>query len=121
LDYRFIDDEIRRDPEREVGLSHRMIDFVTTVRKDIDEIYRRLDDAQDDRVLMGGQLNMLCRDRRAYAHTSRLMESEAKLSRKAWVQSMDASDIARAKVMSLRTTVLAQQSEIARLRPKDRT
>nr|GEX38996.1 putative reverse transcriptase domain, ribonuclease H-like domain, aspartic peptidase domain protein [Tanacetum cinerariifolium] len=45
-----LDDEIRRDPERE--------------RQDTDEIYRRLDDTQDDSVLMSGQLNMLRRDRR---------------------------------------------------------
>ncbi|GJZ63418.1 hypothetical protein Tco_0619839, partial [Tanacetum coccineum] len=86
-DYGFVstlDDEIRRVPERDVGyminnnwddtveemqgtsvatdvtsLSQRMSDFVTTVRHDTDEIYRRLDDAQDDRVLMSSQLNML--------------------------------------------------------------
>ncbi|GKG59400.1 hypothetical protein Tco_0605051, partial [Tanacetum coccineum] len=46
------------------GLSQRMTDFVMIVRQDIDEIYRRLDDAQDDWLLMSGQLNMLCRDRR---------------------------------------------------------
>nr|GEY97271.1 putative reverse transcriptase domain-containing protein [Tanacetum cinerariifolium] len=69
-----------------------MTDFVTTIRQDYDEIYGRLDDAQDDRLLMGGQLNMLRRNRRAHAHTARLIESEAILSREAWVQSMDASD-----------------------------
>ncbi|GKG40795.1 hypothetical protein Tco_0470007, partial [Tanacetum coccineum] len=69
-DYGFVgtlDAEIRRDTDREVGyeitdvwvdptktaeeippttlaeLSQRMIDFVTTVRHDTDEIYRRLD------------------------------------------------------------------------------
>ncbi|GJR28850.1 putative reverse transcriptase domain-containing protein [Tanacetum coccineum] len=113
------DDEIRRDPEREVGyeitdtwdeivedmqgtpvatdvagLSQWMTDFVTTVRQDTNEIYGRLDDVQDDRSLMSGQLNMLRRDRRAHARTARLMESEARLSREAWVQSMDASDTA---------------------------
>ncbi|GKF59115.1 hypothetical protein Tco_0175901, partial [Tanacetum coccineum] len=93
VDYGFVstlDDEIRRDPERE-----RMTDFVMTVKQDTDEIYRRLDEAQDDRSLMNGQLNMLHRDRRAHARTTRLMKSEARLSRDAWVQSMDASDTAR--------------------------
>nr|GEW54772.1 reverse transcriptase domain-containing protein [Tanacetum cinerariifolium] len=102
-DYGFVatlDDEIRRDPERDVGfritntwdemhegmpgastideteLGRRMTDFVTTVRQDTEEIYERLDDAQDDRVLMSGQLNMLRRDRRAHACTARLMETE---------------------------------------------
>nr|GFD08868.1 hypothetical protein [Tanacetum cinerariifolium] len=62
-----LDDEIRRDPKRE----------------DTNEIYGRLDDTQDDRLLMSGQLNMLHRDRRAHAHTASLMESEARLSREA--------------------------------------
>ncbi|GKA29682.1 hypothetical protein Tco_0715927, partial [Tanacetum coccineum] len=111
-----LDDEIRRDPEREVGygitdtwdemvedmlgtpattdvagLSQRMTDFVMTVRQDTDKIYGRLDDAQDDR-----------------------------LSRKAWVRSMDASDTARSAVRALRTTVLAQQTKIGELRAADR-
>ncbi|GKF21008.1 hypothetical protein Tco_0069646, partial [Tanacetum coccineum] len=84
VDYGFfgtLDDEIRRDPETE----------------DTDEINGRLDDAQDDRSLMSGQLNLLRRDRRAHARTARLMESEARLSCKAWVQSMDASDTARSE------------------------
>nr|GFC66101.1 hypothetical protein [Tanacetum cinerariifolium] len=125
VDYGFVgtlDDEIRRDPERDVGyritntldemvkdmhgtlavtnvvgLSQRMIDFITTVRQDT------------DRLLMSGQLNMLRSDRRAHDRTARLMKSEARLSREAWVQSMDASDTARVEVMLLRTTVLAQQ------------
>ncbi|GJV90229.1 hypothetical protein Tco_1538042 [Tanacetum coccineum] len=77
------DDEIRRDPDRDVGygitdtwdemveamqgtpiatdvagLSKKMTDFVMTVRQDTDEIYGRLDDAQDDRSLMSDQLNL---------------------------------------------------------------
>ncbi|GKB76503.1 hypothetical protein Tco_0943398 [Tanacetum coccineum] len=97
-DYGFLatlDDEIRRDPER-----NRMTDFVTTVRQDTDEIYERLDDARDDRSLMSSQINMLRRDRRAHARTARLMESKARLSRKDWVQSMDASDTAYSKETS---------------------
>nr|GFB76745.1 hypothetical protein [Tanacetum cinerariifolium] len=78
VDYGFfgtLDDDIRRDPERDVGyeitntwdeivkdmqgtpaatdvagLSQRMTDFVMTVRQDTNEIYGRLDDAQDDRL-----------------------------------------------------------------------
>nr|GFB10238.1 hypothetical protein [Tanacetum cinerariifolium] len=77
------------------GLSQRMTDFVMIVRQDTNEIYVRLDDAQDDRLLMSGQLNMLCRDRCAHARTARFMKSKAKLSLEAWVQSIDASDTAR--------------------------
>ncbi|GKD64600.1 hypothetical protein Tco_1306708, partial [Tanacetum coccineum] len=83
-DYGFVgtlDAEIRRDPDREIG--QRMTDFVTTIRQDTYEIYGRLDDAQDDRLLMSGQLNLLCRDRRSHARTARLMEGEARASREA--------------------------------------
>ncbi|GJT78604.1 putative reverse transcriptase domain-containing protein [Tanacetum coccineum] len=121
-DYGFVgtlDANIRRDSEREIELSQRMIDFVTTVRHDTDEIYGRLDDAQDDRLLMSGQLNSLRRDRRSHTRTARLMEAEARASRKAWVQSMDASDMARFEVRALQTTVLAQQTEIEDLRAAD--
>ncbi|GKF36626.1 hypothetical protein Tco_0113384, partial [Tanacetum coccineum] len=84
------------------------------------EIYGRLDDAHDDRSLMSGQLNMLRKDRRAHARTARLMESEARLSREAWVQSMDASDVAHFEGSALQTTVLAQQTEIGDLRAANR-
>ncbi|GJT47241.1 hypothetical protein Tco_0955956 [Tanacetum coccineum] len=50
------------------------------IRHDTDKIYVRLDDAQDDRLLMSGQLNMLHRDRRAHTRTTRLMETAARLS-----------------------------------------
>ncbi|GKF02076.1 hypothetical protein Tco_0028999 [Tanacetum coccineum] len=106
-DYGFIatlDDEIRRNPNRDVG--YRITDTWDEML-DTDEIYGRLDDAQDDRSLMSGRLNMLFRDRRAHACTALLMEREARLSHEAWGQSMDASDTARSEVRALRTTVLA--------------
>ncbi|GJV97207.1 hypothetical protein Tco_1548784 [Tanacetum coccineum] len=147
-DYGFVatlDNEIRQDPERYVGygitntwndmvedmqgtlaatdvagLSQRMTDFVTTVRQDTDEIYVRLDDAHDDRSLMSGRLNMLFRDRRAHSRTTLLMERTARLSREAWGRSMDANDTACSEVRALRTTILAQQTEIVALRAADR-
>ncbi|GKB45156.1 hypothetical protein Tco_0890098 [Tanacetum coccineum] len=146
-DYGFVatmDREIRRDPKRDVGygitdswdeivetlqgapvstdteLGRHMIAFETRVRQDTDEIYTRLDDEQSGRQLLAGQINMLFRDRRAHARTARLMETEARMSREAWGRSMDASDLARAEVMSLRTTVLAQQSQIRELQSADR-
>ncbi|GJU64930.1 hypothetical protein Tco_1246765 [Tanacetum coccineum] len=117
-DYGFVatmDREIRRDPERDVGygitdswdeivetlqgapvstdteLGRHMTAFETRVRQDTDEIYTRLDDEQSGRQLLAGRLNMLFRDRRAHA-----------------------------QVMSLRTTVLAQQSQIRELQSADR-
>nr|GEW59989.1 retrovirus-related Pol polyprotein from transposon TNT 1-94 [Tanacetum cinerariifolium] len=64
-DYRFIAilaDEIRRD-----------------LKRDLDKIYTRLDDAQSERQLMASRLNLLGRDRRAHAHTSLLIEREARI------------------------------------------
>nr|GFC79330.1 hypothetical protein [Tanacetum cinerariifolium] len=119
-----------RDPEREVGygitdswdeivetllgapvsshteLGGYMREFETRFRQDMDEIYTRLDDEQTERQLLAGRLNMLFRDRRAHAYTRQLMETEARMSREAWVRATDASDLVHGEVMSLRTTVL---------------
>nr|GFC50463.1 hypothetical protein [Tanacetum cinerariifolium] len=84
------------------------------------EIYIRLDDEQSERHLLAGRLNMLFRDRRADAYTRHLMETEARLSREAWVRSTDASDLVRGEVMSLRTTVLGQMTEIRELHAANR-
>ncbi|GJT24214.1 hypothetical protein Tco_0894151 [Tanacetum coccineum] len=59
-------------------------------------------------------------DRHVHARTARLMENEARMSREAWGRSMDASVLARAEVMSLRTIVLVQQSKIRELQSADR-
>nr|GEW31711.1 hypothetical protein [Tanacetum cinerariifolium] len=40
---------------------------------------------------------------RYHAHTARLIKREARASRTAWAQSMDASDAARSGVIALRT------------------
>ncbi|GJW46656.1 hypothetical protein Tco_0078302 [Tanacetum coccineum] len=147
-DYGFVatmDREIRRDLERDVGygitdswdeiveamqgtpivtdvaeFSQRMTEFETRVRQDTDEICTRLDDEQTRRQLLAGWLNMLFRDRRAHARIARLIEAEARMSREAWGRSMDASDLARAEVMSLRTQVVAQQAVITELQAADR-
>nr|GEV79450.1 cysteine-rich RLK (receptor-like protein kinase) 26 [Tanacetum cinerariifolium] len=119
-DYGFVaivDREIMHDPEREVGygitdswdeivetlqgapvstdtkLGGYMREFEMRVRQDTDEIYMRLDDEQTERQLLAGQLNMLFRDRRAHAYTRHLMETEARMSREAWVRATDASDL----------------------------
>nr|GFB74965.1 hypothetical protein [Tanacetum cinerariifolium] len=94
--------------------------FETRVRQDTDEIYIRLDDEQTERQLLVGRLNMLFKDRRAHAYTRHLMETEARMSREAWVRSTDKSDLVRGEVMSLRTTVLGQMMEIRELHADDR-
>nr|GFA54776.1 reverse transcriptase domain-containing protein [Tanacetum cinerariifolium] len=65
-------------------------------------------------------LNMLFRDRRAHAYTCQLMETEARMSREAWVRTTDASDLVHGEVISLRTTMLGQMSEIRELQAADR-
>ncbi|GKA07010.1 hypothetical protein Tco_0686234 [Tanacetum coccineum] len=65
--------------------------------QDTDEIYVRLDEAEDARA------------------------REARLSREAWGWSMDASNTARSEVRALQTTVLSQQAEIGALRAAYRT
>ncbi|GJX71841.1 putative reverse transcriptase domain-containing protein [Tanacetum coccineum] len=102
-------------------LGRHMKAFETRVRQDTVEIYTRLDDEQSGRQLLAGRLNMFFRDRHAHARTARLMETEARMSQETWGRSMDASDLARVEVMSLRTTVLARQSEIRDLQSADRT
>nr|GEW69391.1 retrovirus-related Pol polyprotein from transposon TNT 1-94 [Tanacetum cinerariifolium] len=119
-DYGFVatmDREIMRDLEREFGygitdssdeivktlqgapvrtdtdLGEYMREFETRVRQDTEEIYMRLDDEHTERKLLAGRLNMLFRDRRAHAYTRHLMETEARMSREAWVRATDASDL----------------------------
>ncbi|GJS61017.1 putative reverse transcriptase domain-containing protein [Tanacetum coccineum] len=105
--------EIRRGPRwRYVGIMG-FTDFVGY------EIYTMLDDEQSQRQLLAGRVNMLFRDRRAHARTRYLMETEVRMSREAWGRSMDASDLARAEVMSLCTIVHAQMLEIIELQLAD--
>nr|GFC84145.1 hypothetical protein [Tanacetum cinerariifolium] len=146
-DYGFVasvDREIMHDPEREVGygitdswdeivetlqgtpdstdteLGGYVREFESRVRQDMDEIYTRLDDEQSERQLLAARLNMLFRDRRAHAYTRMLMEAESRMSREAWTRATDASDLVHGEVISLRTTVLGQISEIKELQAADR-
>nr|GEZ50245.1 hypothetical protein [Tanacetum cinerariifolium] len=97
-----------------------MREFETRVRRDTDEIFMRLDDEQSERQLLACRLNMLFRDRRTHAYIRHLMETEARLSREAWVRSTYTSDLVRGEVMSLRTTVLGQMTKIRELHAADR-
>nr|GEY29149.1 putative reverse transcriptase domain-containing protein [Tanacetum cinerariifolium] len=113
-DYDFVatmDREIRRDPEREVGYK---------ITNSWDEIVETLQRVPSERQLLAGRLNMLFRERRAHSYTRHLMVTKARLSREAWVQSVDASDLSRGEVMSLHTTVLGQMTEIRELDAADR-
>ncbi|GJS83480.1 hypothetical protein Tco_0750021 [Tanacetum coccineum] len=93
------------------------IDLLALWMMRLGETLRDMTELADDRFCHDCQTG----DKRAHARTARLMETEARLSCEAWVQSMDASDTARSKVRALRTTVLAQQAEIGALWAADRT
>ncbi|GJV17215.1 putative reverse transcriptase domain-containing protein [Tanacetum coccineum] len=142
VDYRFIgtlDAELRRDRVREMGyrntdvwedpteateevppttvaeLSQRVTDLVTTVRQNTDEIYVRFKDAQDDRALLRGQINMLRRDRQYHLKTTMLVESEARVSREAWEQSMGYSRAVHDKLQAYLTHTQIHDTRISLL------
>nr|GFB02376.1 hypothetical protein [Tanacetum cinerariifolium] len=106
-----VDREIIHDPERQVGYE---------ITDSWDKIVETLQGAPTERQLLAGRLNMLFRDRRAHAYTRHLMETEARMSREAWVRAKDASDLVHGEIMSLRTTVLGQMLEIRKLQATDR-
>nr|GEY87997.1 hypothetical protein [Tanacetum cinerariifolium] len=106
-DYSFVatmDREIMRNPEREVGYG---------ITDSWDEIVETLQGAPvstdtklggyTQRQLLAGRLNMLLRDRRAHAYTRHLMETEARMSREAWmseIRELQAADRRRQTVIS---------------------
>ncbi|GJY10607.1 putative reverse transcriptase domain-containing protein [Tanacetum coccineum] len=102
------------------GVNQRVTELVTTVDQEDEIIYSQLDDARHDRALLRALVNILYRDRPFHRRTALLMEEEARVSRAAWAQSMDACDQVRSEGISLRTTVMAQQSEITELQAADR-
>ncbi|GKD66769.1 hypothetical protein Tco_1308877, partial [Tanacetum coccineum] len=104
-----IDREIMRDLERDVG--YRITDTWDEMLVDM------LGASATDDTELGRQMT---EDRRAHARTARLMEAEARMSREAWGRSMDASDLARVDVMSLRTQVVAHQAVITELQAAKR-
>ncbi|GJX87351.1 hypothetical protein Tco_0339365 [Tanacetum coccineum] len=101
-------------------VNQRVIELVTTVDQEDEIIYSQLDDARYDRALLRARVNMLYRDRPFHRRTTLLMEEEARLSRAAWARSMDACDQVHSEGISLRTTIMAQQSEITELQAADR-
>ncbi|GJS85503.1 hypothetical protein Tco_0752044 [Tanacetum coccineum] len=102
------------------GVNQRVIELSSTVDQEDEIIYSQLDDARYDRALLRARVNRLDSDRPFHRRTALLIEEEARLSRAAWARSMDACDQVHSEGMSLRTTVMAQQSEITELQAADR-
>ncbi|GJZ15503.1 hypothetical protein Tco_0551180 [Tanacetum coccineum] len=101
------------------GVNQRVTDLATIVEEETTSMYGIMEDAQDDRSLLRGRVNLLYRDRPVHRHLAVMIEREAKMAREAWGLSMDASDYARSDVMSLRTTVVAQSALISELQSAD--
>nr|GEX70842.1 reverse transcriptase domain-containing protein [Tanacetum cinerariifolium] len=102
------------------GVNQRVTELSTTFKRETSMIYAMIKEKQDYQALQRARVNRLFRDRRYHAHTARLIEGEARASRMAWTQLMDASDAARSGVIALRTQVSAQRTEITNLRAADR-
>ncbi|GKE82079.1 hypothetical protein Tco_1552079 [Tanacetum coccineum] len=93
------------------GLSQRMKDFVTTVRHDTYEIYVRLDDAQDERLLMSGQFNMLHR-----AHSEVRALRTIVLAQQTEIAGLRAADRTRqAQLMETLTLLRTLQTQVTEL------
>nr|GEU40492.1 hypothetical protein [Tanacetum cinerariifolium] len=87
-----LDAEIRHEPDREIGYE------ITDVWEDQDEIAEEIPAMI---LLLSGQLNSLCKDRCSHPRITRLIESEARASHEAWVQSIDVSDMTRSEMVAL--------------------
>ncbi|GJX33695.1 hypothetical protein Tco_0245252 [Tanacetum coccineum] len=101
------------------GVNQRVTDLATIVEEETTSMYGIMEDAQYDRSLLRGRVNLLYRDRPIHSRLAMMVEREAKMAREAWGLSMDASDYARSDVMSLRTTVVAQSALISELQSAD--
>ncbi|GJU81497.1 hypothetical protein Tco_1283862 [Tanacetum coccineum] len=79
-----------------------------------------LDEPRYDRALLKPELTCFGDDRPFHRRTAVLMEEEARLSRPAWQNRMDAIAIrTQSRGILLQTTVIAQQSEIVELQAAD--
>nr|GEW80446.1 hypothetical protein [Tanacetum cinerariifolium] len=89
-----LDVEFRRNPDREIYYK------ITDVWEDPYEIAEEIP-ATDVAELGQRMIDFVTTIRHSHARTARLMESEARVSREAWVQSMDANDTTRSEHVTL--------------------
>ncbi|GJV70852.1 hypothetical protein Tco_1490847 [Tanacetum coccineum] len=102
------------------GVNQRVIELSSTVDEEDEIIYSQLDDARYDRALLRARVNMLESDRPFHGRTAVLMEEEARLSRAAWAQSMDACDQTIPECILLATTTIRiRQSDAVSRDPED--
>nr|GEV87270.1 hypothetical protein [Tanacetum cinerariifolium] len=98
----------RRTMSRELGygITGTWDELETTI------MYGMMEEAQDDRSQLRGRVNLLYRDRPIHHRLAVMIEREARMARKAWGLSMDASDNAHSDVMSLHTTLVGNHALI---------
>ncbi|GKC51274.1 putative reverse transcriptase domain-containing protein [Tanacetum coccineum] len=89
-----------------------MTELASTTSRDTHEIHVRLEDAQDDRTLQRGRVNMLFRDRRFHCHTAMLLESEARHAQEVWSHSMNCSKVVHAELQAYRVQKLKQTEPV---------
>nr|GEW48101.1 putative reverse transcriptase domain-containing protein [Tanacetum cinerariifolium] len=116
--YRFVDTVERGDDSMPTAME-RVIELSTTFDRVTSMIYAMIEKKRDDQALQKARVDRLFRDMRYHARTTSLIEVEARASRTAWAQSMDASDAACSGVIGLRNQVLALRTEITDLRAAD--
>ncbi|GKE67090.1 hypothetical protein Tco_1521251 [Tanacetum coccineum] len=111
-----------RQTSRELGyhITDTWDNLVGAIQEIAPTTLEGMDDARHDRALLRARVNRLDSDRPFYRRTALLIEEEARLSRAAWARSMDACNQVHSEGISLRTTVMAQQSEITELQAADR-
>nr|GEU60986.1 putative reverse transcriptase domain-containing protein [Tanacetum cinerariifolium] len=73
------------------GVNERVTELDTTVWQRTYEFEIRFEEAQDDRALLGAQVNTLFKDRPDHRRTAMLMDREAMYAREAWAYSEDKS------------------------------
>ncbi|GJR50307.1 putative reverse transcriptase domain-containing protein [Tanacetum coccineum] len=83
------------------GVNARVIELAETHKRDTQDLYAHLEDAQDSRTRLSGRVDTLLDDRQFHQQIVMLIEDEARVSRKAWAQAMGCST---AKMASRRGT-----------------
>nr|GEZ67372.1 hypothetical protein [Tanacetum cinerariifolium] len=93
-------------------VNQRVTDLSTIVEQETTIMYGMMEEAQDDRSQLRGQVNLLYKDSPVHRHLAVMINREARMACKAWGLSMDASDNAHSDFMLLRTTLVAQHALI---------
>ncbi|GKD63275.1 hypothetical protein Tco_1305383 [Tanacetum coccineum] len=73
------------------GVNARVIELTETHKRDTQDLYAYLENAQDSRTCLSGRVDTLLDDRQFHQQTVMLIEDEARVSREAWAQAIGCS------------------------------